>query len=199
ATSEAAMAGRVVSLSDWVGSAEAEAAPTTVVAETTEIAPETSSPSMEWPEPAQGLSKDRPLETESGDTGIQGIAADEPAPPAPDMVAAHEISAAGALHGGITPDIITPDSPPPDGAEAVGPDSGDLGQLATDTGNAPETTESRPKEAIGKVADTPWLPALLRGLAPGALDDRQAALRPLHARIRALRDRMAEAGRAPRP
>lgn len=43
-----------------------------------------------------------------------------------------------------------------------------------------------------------WLPTLLRNLAPGALDDRQDDLRPLHARLMALRNRMAEDARADR-
>ncbi|MDZ4095494.1 MAG: hypothetical protein U1D35_11385, partial [Paracoccaceae bacterium] len=46
--------------------------------------------------------------------------------------------------------------------------------------------------------ESPWLPTLLRGLAPDALAHRQQALRPLHARLLLLHDRLIGVGGAGR-
>lgn len=195
AAPEAAMTARVVSLSDWVGTVEAEASAATVASETPEVAPEISPPSTERPETERVFPATRTEDAETGKAAAPGGMADEPAAPAPDVATAPEAGAAA-----LSPDSFT-DDPAQDVVATAAPGSGEHRQPAPEqpaAGAGKAAAESRPKAVIGKETEALWLPTLLRGLAPGALDDRQAALRPLHTRLKALRDRMAEASRAPR-
>ncbi len=51
-----------------------------------------------------------------------------------------------------------------------------------------------PEPAAAAELPEAWLPTLLRGLPPGAVDNRQARLLPLSIRLSTLRDQMAAAG-----